>query len=246
MRRALCVAVVLSLSGAARADDKDALAVVEKAVKAAGGEAKLKEIKAATWKEKGKFHRGGVTADLEATYNLQMPGRYRAETVIDAGGQKFELTRVVDGDKAYNKTNDQVREIEKEMLGTFKADLYRTAMMLNPMMLKDKDVKLTPLGESKVGDRAAVGVKAAPKDVPEISLFFDKEKGHLLKYETKTRTQQGQEATLVVELSGHKEMDGVTIPTKRTVKRDGELQAEAEVTEFKLKDKLDDKTFARP
>ena len=52
---AILVTVVASgLSGSARADDaKDPQAILDKAIKALGGEEKLSKVKAASWKAKG-------------------------------------------------------------------------------------------------------------------------------------------------------------------------------------------------
>ena len=59
MRKCVCVAVVLAVAtaGAARADDQaDLRKVIDKAIKASGGEEKLAKFKAETFKMKGKFY----------------------------------------------------------------------------------------------------------------------------------------------------------------------------------------------
>ncbi len=68
--------VTVFVSGAGTkvtADDKDVTAILDKAMKALGGEEKLKKIKAVTWKTKGKI-------------------RFKADDRIPPGAEEHEFT----------------------------------------------------------------------------------------------------------------------------------------------------------
>ncbi|TMQ33295.1 MAG: hypothetical protein E6K70_13850, partial [Planctomycetota bacterium] len=70
---AILVTVVASgLSGSARADDaKDPQAILDKAIKALGGEEKLSKVKAASWKGKGTINFGGNEMEFTSQTTAQ-------------------------------------------------------------------------------------------------------------------------------------------------------------------------------
>src|SRR5262245_16514322 len=101
MRRLLCVAVSLTLAaGSARADDKaDAKAVVDKGIKAAGGEDNLAKFKARTFKGKGKFYGMGEGIDYTGDWSVQRPDKMRMQIDVAVGDMKFTMIRVMNGEK---------------------------------------------------------------------------------------------------------------------------------------------------
>lgn len=56
----------------------------------------------------------------------------------------------------------------------------------------------------------------------------------------------GEEFTQETLYSNFKDFDGIKKAAKHVVKRDGNTFIEAEVTEFKVLDKVDPETFAEP
>ena len=114
--------------------------------------------------------------------------------------------------------------------------------------LKDKAYTVKPLGEAKVGDKAAVGLLVTHKDRRDVSLYFDKKTHLLLKVETRGKDVQagGQEFTGETFYSDYKEIEGVKYAMKAVLKRDGKLFLETESTEVTPQDKLDAATFAKP
>jgi hypothetical protein len=114
--------------------------------------------------------------------------------------------------------------------------------------LKDKAFRLLPMGEGKVGDRAALIVKVTHDGHRDVLLFFDKDKHWLIKseYTAKAQEQGGQEVKQEVFLTDYKGVNGVKFPTKLVIKRDGKDYIEAENSDFKPVAKPDDKMFAKP
>src|SRR5262245_54945423 len=93
--------------GAAHAGD-DARAVIDKAIKAMGGEEKLKKFQAVTWSEKGIYYGGGGEDAYTGKYAVQWPGQFRMEiegvfTIVldnDKGWVSFGgMTQALAGDK---------------------------------------------------------------------------------------------------------------------------------------------------
>src|SRR5207253_1605637 len=96
--------------------------------------------------------------------------------------------------------------------------------------LKDKSVELSPLGEVKVNDRPAVGVRIASKGHRDLNLYFDKETGLMAKIERQALdTQTMQMVTEERIIQEYQVVDGMKVAKKVLVNRDGKKFTEAEV-----------------
>ncbi len=239
-------AVALLGAGPARADDAKAL--VDKAIKAVGGAEKLAKYKAETYKGKGKFYGMGEGIDFTGEWAMQLPDRMRVKIDVDANGMQLAIVRVANGDKVWMSFNGTTTEVDdKDEIAETRDGLHHN-WVASLLPLKDKAFTLALVGEEKVGDRPAVGVKASHKGRRDINLFFDKEKGLLLKTVTvaKGRDTGGKEVTQETLYSDYKEEDGIKRPRKVVINRDGKVYIESEMTELKPHEKLDDATFAKP
>jgi outer membrane lipoprotein-sorting protein len=241
--RTLCASItigVLLCAPAVRADDAaDAKAIVEKAIKATGGEEVLSKFKAMTWKEKGTYYGMGKPLPYTGKYSLQWPGKFRMEI-------EGVFTTVMDGDKGWIQANGETKEMTKEQIQGHKENLNadQTTRLL-PLLTKE--YTLSPAGEIKVNDKAAVGVKAARKDHGDVLLYFDKDSGLLAKMEYKVHSQEkGKEVKQETFFSDYKAADGMQVPRKIAMKQDGKDYVEAEILEPKLLDKIDPKLFEKP
>jgi hypothetical protein len=254
MRRILILTVstcaILAFTTLARADDAaDAKALVQKALKACGGEDKLSKVKAMTMKSKGTYYGMGDGIAYTETTSWQFPDKVRAEIKAEVNGEKFTLIEVFNADKAWESTNGKTEELTKDALAESKESMYlHKVAMLYPLL--DKGYTLTPIGEVKVGDKPAVGVKVAHKDHRDINLLFDKKTSLLIKTETQvkdlTDKDKPKEVTQESFFDDYKDVDGIPEPHKMTIKRDGKKFVEAEMTEIKIVDKLEDKLFEKP
>jgi ribosomal protein L20A (L18A) len=235
---ALASVVGLSFAGVLRADEpKD---IIEKAIKATGGEEKLAKYKAQTWSAKGKYYGMGEGQDYTAEYAMQHPDKFKF-TVTGI------FTIVYDGSKGWRKMGEETSEMTPEQLTEQKEQMY-AGYIATLLPLREKTYTLTPLGEVKVGNRAAVGVKVSSKGHRDVNLYFDKESNLLTKSETtvKDEQQNGKEVNQEELYSDHQDVEGVKIPMKMTITRDGKKFVEAENSNVKLLEKLDDNTFTKP
>ena len=99
MRKALGILVVgallLSFSAVAwSGGDDGARAVVNKAIKAAGGEKALTKHQAATWTEKGTYYGMGDGLPFTGKYAMQLPDKFRMEV-------EGVFTLVINGKKGW-------------------------------------------------------------------------------------------------------------------------------------------------
>jgi hypothetical protein len=243
-------ALVLVARGAAHGDAKaDARAIIDKAIEARGGAAKLGEMKATTFKIKGKYYGMGAGIDYTGEYAIQPPDRFRVQMEIDANGTKFVFIEILDGDKGYRKVGDMATtELDKEQLAEAIENAYAGRVEALVPLIKDKGFELSPLGEVKVEDRAAVGVRVSHKGHRDINLFFDKTTGLLVKSErtVKDLMMGGKEFAQEELPSDYKDVGGVKHPMKIVIKRDGKDFVDGELSDFEVQDKLDASVFAKP
>ena len=250
MKRLFGAAVVATLvvlaAGPARADDKDATAILDKGIKALGGDEKLSKITAATWKAKGKMTFGGNDSDISSTATVQGLDHLRQEFDGEFGGNKVHGVTIVAGDKGWRKFGDMGGELPKDQLTNQKRAIYMQVIPITLVPLKGKDFKIETAGEEKVDGKQAVGLKVTGPDKKDFTLYFDKDSGLPVKMTAKVMGFGGQESTQETTFGGYKEMGGIKKATKLETKRNGEKFQELEITEFKVLDKVDPKQFEEP
>jgi outer membrane lipoprotein-sorting protein len=238
---ALVAVLALSFAGVVRADDPtEARALLDKAIKAAGGEEKLGKYKAMTWKASGTYYGMGAGLPYTGTYAVQRPGQFRMEI-------EGVFTIVVDGDKGWIKAGGSTEEMNKDQVAERKEDNYLGSLtMLVP--LKDKAFTLTPLPEVKVDDRPAVGLKITREGHREVRFYFDKQTNLLVKSQMRVKAEEmgGKEVNQEAYYSEFKDVSGLKVPTKLVIKREGELYVDGESSEVKLLEKLDNTVFDKP
>jgi hypothetical protein len=225
-----------------RADEQaDGKALLDKAMKALGGEAKLGTLLAATLKGKITVQEGGKEETV--TLQGQCQGLDQARLEVEVMGRKALF--VVNRDKAWFSDGNRTEEAPKEILDIILPDLY--ALRLASVPLADKEAKFSPLGEVKVGDRATWGVKVACKGRSEVDLYFDQENGLPVKCEVRVTEPGGNDEVAHEFLfTDYKDFDGVKHFTKVTLNRKGMKTFELELNEVKREEKLDDTLFAKP
>jgi hypothetical protein len=222
--------------------------LLDKAMQAAGGEAKLAKLQGIMLKGKGVFHEaGGQNIPFTGVWYYQGSDKYRQTMEMEVMKQKTMELRVVNGDKGWTKDGAAEAQImDKDELGQEKANIYfNWVTTLAP--LKSKDFKLTTTDEIKVDGKTAVGLLVVRKGQGDVRLYFDKESHALVKTE-RTIKDLGTRKDVREEMyfTNVKEVDGIKMPLKYTVKWDGQPLADAEMTEAKAVEKLDEKLFAKP
>lgn len=244
---ALTFGFLLAVSAPARADDAaDARALVEKAIKAHGGLDNLEKFPASTTKFKGTFHGMGEAIPMTGEISTQGKDKARLDVEVSAGGQKFRIVNVIAGDKGWTKFGDDTKELSKDELTEAREQTY-VGWISTLAPLKDKQFTLSTIGELKVENRPALGVKVVSKGRRDVDLYFDKETGLLVKSETRVKLDgSDQEVTEESFPSEYKEVQGTKQASKFSVKRDGKLYMEGEVTDMQLSDKLDASIFDKP
>lgn len=145
-------------------------------------------------------------------------------------------------------------EMDRDAIAGQKRTNYLTLIPITLLALKDKEYKMEAIAEEKVGDKPAVGIKVTAPDKKDFKLYFDKESSLPVKMVAIVPGFQGGEFTQETTFSDYKELKeinkeiakefgGIKKATKIVYKRDGMKFMEQTLTEFKILDKVDPKTF---
>lgn len=239
---------VVALGAPTQADDaKAARALVDKAIKAHGGAENLTKYKAAVVTFKGTFHGMGMELPMTGEISTHGMDKIKADIMVEAGGMKIQIVNVVNGDKGWTKVAGNTMDLDKDMLTEAKEKNYAEWVASLTPLIDGKGFTLAATGEVLVGEKKALGVKVTSKGRRDVDLYFDKETGLLIQYETKVKDEgSGQEVLESSFPSDYVDVRGTKQAKKSTVKRDGKLYMVIESMETELHEKLDASVFDKP
>ncbi len=244
--RGLLAALVLAFAGQAVRAEEGANAVLDKAIKAMGGEETLGKIKAISSKSKGTINIMGNDNPFSAVTIIEGLSHSKQEFEGEFGGNKIKGSSVVAGDKGWRNFLGMITDMDPDLLAESKRVLYLQLVPVTLVPLKGKDFKVVPVADEKIGDKNAKGLKVTGPDSKTFTLYFDETSGLPVKMVAKVKDLQGDEYTQTTTYSDYKEMAGIKKATKVEALRDGEKFQNMEVTEFKILESVDPKTFAEP
>jgi hypothetical protein len=244
----LSAALLLAFTGAARADDAEARAIIAKGLKAHGGDTYLDKNKAVQVHNKGKITLPGVgEVEFEQNNSIMLPDKFKESMELSVGGNKVTVVTIANGDKVSITANGTDVEITDAIKDALKGARHMIQVGRLSPLLKEKGFELSLIGESKVEGKATVGVLVSKKGQKDVSLFFDKETNLLAKIEHRTPDPTtGNEITeerIILEYK--KNADGIQVPKRVAVKHDGKAYIEVEVLEMKFLEKIDDSEFKK-
>ena len=250
MRKFLLLAAVLvcaaGLGRLARADD-DTKPILDKAVKAHGGMEKLQKLKkmAVQSRAKGKIQQlGGIDITLETS---AQDDKSRQVIEGEIANTKFKQVVLLDGKKLRTFVNGQEYKLDDKKLQKEIEERIYAEKVTGLVFFQEKGYKLSPLGEAMVNGKPALGIRVSSEGHRDVNLFFDKDKGFLVKTETRAADlMSGEEKTEEKVLQDYKQQDGYFLPTRVTVLQDGKELLSLEIEEIKFVDRFDEETFTKP
>jgi hypothetical protein len=241
------IAVVLGVPGtAARAQEPRPEEIIDKAIRAHGGEEKLAGLSAFTFKER-MVYPDAATWDNHTV--VQLPGRYRWERTTSSEGKSTRTLIVLDGDRGWMKTNDHVTPYPRTFIESFYKYTvpYEGPRSILRLRARQKNAacQFTATGEGTVEGRPAVGLRMKLEGGPEATWYFDKETGLLQKTEQRTKRFEGEDTVVETLYGDYQTLDGFPMARKVTSRRDGKLAFTTELIDFKAETPSEG-AFAKP
>jgi hypothetical protein len=238
-------------AGQKKSSDEQIGQIVKKALKAHGGEDKLKALKAFTIKYRDAKPAGkaGITE-----YFAQIPDKFRIEfSREDRGDKEIQIILGLESIHRWHKdANGKIAPITlggRDFPREFWLDKLKFFGPREVLRLTDPDHRLTLLDDAQIDGRAASGIvlkKSATGVTVSLKMYFDKESGRLVAVEDGIL----KSTTL---FSDYKDFDGIMvagslreITTGDTLRVKAIVSNKSELVEFKHVDKLDDKLFKEP
>lgn len=226
-------------------------AILERAIKAHGGEERLSRVRADKVRLQGKLvmpgKDGPVAVPFTAETTVQLPSQFKNVVELNVSAdRKFTLVQILNGDKGYVTLDGQPQKLEPAALAEMRETMYVDRAVRLVPLLTDNGHELGALGEVKVNERPALGIKVSAKGRKDLRLFFDKETALLVKTEHILEDGMGKEVRQEGYYSDFKDLGGYRRPTKVAAFRDGKKVMEAELLDVKYFDKIDDAEFSKP
>jgi hypothetical protein len=225
------------------AEQEEIQALVQQAIKARGGEARLAQLQAAVWKTRGSFN--GRTS--RATLYGQLPDKFRLESESVVDGKTVRFVRIVNGDRGWVLNGSKGRPMSAEELAQVKGTFDHKNLDTTLLGLRESGADLSLLGESRVGGRPVIGLKVRRRGRPDLALYFDKETKLLLKSRRQVKDgASGRLVTLEYFYDDYQDFGGVKIARKTRQVRDGKVFAETDVQKFEPRKRLESHLFMPP
>jgi hypothetical protein len=232
------------------ADDKpaDAKAILNDAVKALGGKEKLAKLPATTFDSQGYLHLPGLQIESKSNWSVQYPDKYRYDGKITIGDGMTALLAIGNGKEGWTKSEGQAaNNITAEELTMLHQDTRAVHLAFRPVFLNEKGYELSVLGEIKIDDRPALGIKVVQKGQPDLDLYFDKETHLAVRISFRcNETKDAEPVPHAFTFGDYKEADGLKHFTKIKLFRDEKQILEMNLSNVKLLEKLDDHLFEKP
>lgn len=220
------------------ASNAEGKALLAKVIAAAGGEAKLKSIKAL--RRKATLQLKGEGMSIESDSTLVAPDKIRTVLTTPRG----EMVMVASsGDSFMSLGPMGVRPMsssqKEDTLKSLQRELWYIAQHAD-----DPQYTFTANGKQKVD-----GVDAAVLDIntgsQQLRWYVDPASGHIVRAEFQSNSPQGP-APQVVDLSEWKMVEGISVPFHSEVTSNGAPAASVTITSVEVNPAVDPKLFEKP
>jgi outer membrane lipoprotein-sorting protein len=231
----------------ARAQDVDLKGILRKAIEAHGGEKTLAKYKGGKTKFKGTIDIQGKAFDITGETALQKPDKVRNMMTLDFGGKSIEVVTVFNGKKLWVSTMGQTKEIDDEkIIKAAREELQVEGAGSIADFLKEP-YELSAIGDVKVKGKDAFGIRVSKKGQKDFSMFFDKKTHLIVKTEMRSLdAMSGQEVTQEKFIIGYQDKNGMKVPQRLEITKDGKTFMNIEIVEIQPVERFDDSVFAKP
>jgi hypothetical protein len=251
LRSALACLSLLYLPSAAQPQgNDDALAVLQKAVKAHGGAAGLNRVRVARVVYTGHgglpYLPGATHVDMTVEETYQMPRQVKKVIKGKAEGRDLVLAWAIDGDTTWEQDQHGKITVHKHEQANLEP-LFRPYLNLEMLAAYERYQWSLRPGESQRHEDS-VAVHADPNlPVSDFTFYFSKDTGLLTGISSRRDLPEtSKEIFQEDEYTEYKNIDGVQLPIRQVIYHDGKKLFEIQITSVRFFDKLDDAEFAPP
>lgn len=221
----------------------DPLAIIERAIKAHGGDAAFGSARAG--RVKTEFNHQGLSYVWCDVYEL--PDRLSREVRSTSPADSRAAILVENGGQSWIKDADgSVRPFQSlPVVYT----IYPLSFFQRLLDLRDKGYSLVLLSQENCPRDGLIGLRVPDEGRSRGDYFFDATKGLLVEHvcSYSIEYQGGQKHwTTVTSYSDFRKFAGMTIPTLETNRTDGEKGMERRLLEFETLERVDDALFRKP
>ncbi len=222
------------------------LALIRRAIQAHGGPDSLDRLHLIREKSDGTLSVLGQKTPFTSETVQRLPGQFRHTLSADLSDKKLDIVEVFDGKQGWRVEGGLAKPVDAPTLEGWKATAHAAHVAsLTALLAADKGYKLTALPETKVGGKPALGVKVSCPQQRDVTLWFDRATGLLVKRDL--RPHAGSADSVQEEIySDFKEVQGLKRFTRVRILINGAEHADVTVRSTELLDRLDDKEFAKP
>jgi hypothetical protein len=145
------------------------VALVDKAIEAAGGTEALKRNPALVWKGEAQIHVQGRDLKIVGTWSIDPPDKAIVETRPDGAAADETRTLVINGKQGFSVVKETRSQLSEEVLENERDEFYLYSL-IRLLPLLDSAVKLA--GQPKSEDGFDV-IRVSRPERPDVDLFFD-------------------------------------------------------------------------
>ncbi len=229
---------------------KAAHELVDQALAAKGGKAKLAALKALKMTAKGTTTIQGHALPVEIERVFVLPDKMRIDATIHAPGQELKVIVSTTGNGGWQSQPDQngknqITDLEPRDMSTVEFERWREPELI---LLKAAaaDAKLAPLPDADIDGKPQTVLKlGAPVQDLDVALYFDKKTKLLTRMTYSDIDPKGRKHTQTDDFGEYKDVKGIKVAYKRTSTNQDRVTA-LELGQVELDPKVEDSVFAKP
>lgn len=214
---------------------------LDAAIRAKGGEAKLRALKTLHLSGSGQTMIDDAQMPLTVSRWFQLPDRLRVDVVIDPPGDAAPATIQIgiDGDSGWQRSPEGLQDIPADALASVEFERWREPELVL-LEAKGQGVGLAPAPDVVIDNRPHVALRVQTPVGIELTLAFDKQTMLLRRMSYSIANEAN-----VDDFTGYREVDGVKVSHKR-VSTAGGRATTIELTKVQLDAPVDPSVFKKP
>lgn len=220
--------------------DPNAVAVLKRVVDAKGGLDALKKVRTVVAEADTTFHVNGPPLSSKTRTYVIYPDKFR----VDAKVQGADVVQVFNGGNAWARDPAGVHDAPPGMREDFAASVRRDMI---PLLVAAAEGKLTVrlLPDEGTGGQVLKVLEVSGAGLPPVKLYVDSE-SLVVRQSFQTPAPDGKRVQAEEVFSDYRAVDGVQVPFRADVRRNGTLILSRTLTNVTFNSPLDDTLFVRP